>query len=428
MYNGRIMNQSSTTFITGLRGYAALAVLITHIGTPFATWLPIFDRYKEIGNYGVVSFFIISAFTLFMSFGKENSIGIKKYIKKRFFRIAPLYYLVILFGFLTASSPWKNPSTPHYDIADLLFHFFFLNLGEINYLYQNSLAGVEWSIAIETFYYLILPFLFIAVKKRMQIILLLIVGLFLFFNHELYRFYMNPKNPVGFQWSLQKYFLIYVLGSLGYLLLYERVKRNYRASIISLVIFMFTGVIIFFVGLPEGIYFLILSLLFLYILFIKNPLINYVTNSHFLLRSFIIESDLMLLICLLIMYASHKFTDPTLFVAAWTIVVISSCSYRGKLSKLIYENKFVIYLGIVSYSFYLLQFFIIDTLNKYLPAAKPSNYSFRWFCVFIILLIASSITYYIVEKPFIDYANGKNKKLEYALTYVKNTLFVKRLT
>ena len=53
------------------------------------------------GKYGVQLFFIASAFTLFLSRHRRSEVGNKNFFIRRFFRIAPMYYLgIILYLFV----------------------------------------------------------------------------------------------------------------------------------------------------------------------------------------------------------------------------------------------------------------------------------------------------------------------------------------
>ena len=92
-------------YIDSLRGIAILLVILVHIATvlgfmyyPQFNEHPIFAKFVHNGMYGVLLFFILSAFTLIMS--HYNRIGephsTRSFIIRRFFRIAPMYYLAIV--------------------------------------------------------------------------------------------------------------------------------------------------------------------------------------------------------------------------------------------------------------------------------------------------------------------------------------------
>ena len=93
--------------INFFRGIAVLMVVFIHTYNFFdfgnSEYPADFLKYVEWGQYGVQFFFILSAFTLCNSFqyslekGEKNMI--RNFYLKRFFRIYPLY-LVILLVFL----------------------------------------------------------------------------------------------------------------------------------------------------------------------------------------------------------------------------------------------------------------------------------------------------------------------------------------
>jgi peptidoglycan/LPS O-acetylase OafA/YrhL len=409
------MKFKSTLYLTGLRGYAALGVFIGHVGVPIMTFTNVLDPYHAFGGFSILSFFILSSFGIFLSLYSKKVISWKSYAKKRFFRIAPLYYLVLLYGFIFVISGWKLPSSPKYDFTDLLYHISFLNLGEIKYQYQNSMIGIEWFIPILMFYYCVLPFMFMASKKGRLVIAMLVIGVFLFFDRYFYQMYTDPQNPIGFHWSLQKYFFIYILGGVTMLILYgKNFLKKYKSSIIIGTLIL-SVIYIWQMGWIIGSYLLLLSVYFLYLLFVKEILLNKF-NKY---KSFISNLDFPLLLTIGIFYIGSHIQvgskgDPfiagdSLFVALFTIVMITA-SYSGSfLTKLFLENKFIVHLGKISFSFYLLQMPVLLFIARLIPTPAQWNYTIRWFELFIGLVIFSSISYYFIEKKASAYLLSKFK-------------------
>src|SRR5262245_42914007 len=90
--------------IHGLRAFAALAIVLFHIcwlsGQPFPAELSFVGRYFGMA---VVLFFVVSAFSLAYS-AELTGENIEEYAIKRFFRIGPLFYVMLVvyqlvFGF-----------------------------------------------------------------------------------------------------------------------------------------------------------------------------------------------------------------------------------------------------------------------------------------------------------------------------------------
>ena len=92
--------------IHGLRGVAAFVVLMYHLIQH--TDLPLPSVLKPVASHGGLSvhlFFVLSAFSLAHSHFREP-IDTGSYLIKRFFRIAPLFYAVIM----TLRSRWCSPT------------------------------------------------------------------------------------------------------------------------------------------------------------------------------------------------------------------------------------------------------------------------------------------------------------------------------
>lgn len=150
-------------FVDSLRGYAIILVLIGHnyLGFPMDNGnYP--DRFGAIvyqAVYGVQLFYIVSAFTLFLSLSRTGTKRnwIKNFSVRRFFRIAPLFYLAI-FAY-SLRSYFRNE---YIDIVQIICSATF-----VNSFFPNMINGIfhgSWSIAIEMIFYLLVPLLFILIK------------------------------------------------------------------------------------------------------------------------------------------------------------------------------------------------------------------------------------------------------------------------
>ncbi|MBK9322819.1 MAG: acyltransferase family protein [Bdellovibrionaceae bacterium] len=74
-----------TAYLTGLRGYAALAVFFIHSGGAGLRQVDAFgegarsllNRLVDFGKYGVVVFFVLSAYTIAMSLDRDDTVDYK---------------------------------------------------------------------------------------------------------------------------------------------------------------------------------------------------------------------------------------------------------------------------------------------------------------------------------------------------------------
>lgn len=147
--------------LLGLRGVAAVAVLLFHLHHLVA--LPLPPRCGFIGTHfglGVKLFFVLSGFSLchstIPSMGRPD--WIRDYLLKRFFRIAPLFYgmLVVWVAYF-----WSHGVAP--DLATLLLNLTFtFNLVPGKH---ESIVAAGWTIGVEMIFYCLLPVLLATIQS-----------------------------------------------------------------------------------------------------------------------------------------------------------------------------------------------------------------------------------------------------------------------
>lgn len=160
-------------YIDLLRGFAIFGVLAAHGGlglTPAGlSGLPLhIDWLLGAGKHGVSLFFVVSAYTLMRSMDiRHYSEPLPwPYIVRRFFRIAPVYYLVIALVFFFHGEGFDGYSSP--ESSGLTWGSFGAHLLFVNGLFPyhvNNFLGVEWSVATEVMFYALLPVLFIWLRR-----------------------------------------------------------------------------------------------------------------------------------------------------------------------------------------------------------------------------------------------------------------------
>ena len=148
----------------GIRGIAILLVFWVHCSVLLHSHRPdypiwdIFHITVYSGYYGVQLFFVLSAYLLFRSQYARISNGRKPqrlshFIIRRFFRIAPLYYLSTLAIVLMVDTGLPANEKLKHTVLHLLFlHIFY---PETAY----SINSVTWSLGVEFMFYLCLPFI-----------------------------------------------------------------------------------------------------------------------------------------------------------------------------------------------------------------------------------------------------------------------------
>ncbi len=128
-----------------LRAFSIWLVLLQHAGINIRGLAPL-----KIGGIGVEIFFVLSGFLiggiLFREIDKGNSFvqTLKSFWIRRWMRILPLYYAVLLFKFTFID---------HTIGFNILYYIFFLQ----NNFYGIQYLEVSWSLVIEEWFYLFTP-------------------------------------------------------------------------------------------------------------------------------------------------------------------------------------------------------------------------------------------------------------------------------
>lgn len=213
-------SEERNTALDGLRGFAALLVIVEH-SVAFGTY--------GIGRVGVYIFFILSAFLLSSQFIAKKAKAfekksIKSYFIKRLFRIYPLFALVVV-------------------IVSLLRFWYPLLIAKHLLLIQGD--GIFWTIQQEVLFYFVLPlimyFLYKLTEYRKLTGILATVCLIVVASVV-----VNP-DVFGFQWAvpgtideirIRRWHLdVFLFGVLAAMLatLYPNIKKFFTKKSMSLI-------------------------------------------------------------------------------------------------------------------------------------------------------------------------------------------------
>ena len=194
--------------LDALRGIACLAVMFFHIPTYLVTDKEsLFYRILSVllsfngqgGKIGVFFFFTLSGFLitylLYCEKDITKSINIKNFYIRRLLRIWPLYFLIILIGFVIYPCIVVNIGLNYIEKANLLLYISFLSNFDVLYssFPTNKILGTIWSVAVEEQFYLIWPIFFILIPSKRNLLCLkfifILSVIFIFFN-------VNDKNLI----------------------------------------------------------------------------------------------------------------------------------------------------------------------------------------------------------------------------------------
>jgi peptidoglycan/LPS O-acetylase OafA/YrhL len=229
--------------------------------------LPNTAFYKfSFGHLGVELFFMISGFVILMSLDKVSNGW--EFIKKRFLRLYPSYWVAVLFTFAVLSIvglPGRETTTVQALVNLTMLHEFF-GIPHVD--------GVYWSLTVELSFYA-LVFLSLFFNKSLFIkwgwVLLLILSIIVF---------VKSASFFSSNTFILKYFHLFYAGSVFYAW-----RRKLLSVFLIIPLLLLT---IFHEYLLHGLIFM-KPILFFYLLFIalQFNLLRYFQNKVFLFLGFI---------------------------------------------------------------------------------------------------------------------------------------------
>jgi peptidoglycan/LPS O-acetylase OafA/YrhL len=341
-------------YVDSLRGLAILSVIMVH------TFL--YGKLNPSGNIanillsgsmGVQLFFLASAFTLYLSYKNRSTkeiFPVRNFFMRRFFRIAPMYYLGIgyyLFQNGFGARYWLGDET-HITTSNIVSNFTFSH--GFNPYWINSLVPGGWSIGVEMMFYVMLPFLFSKIKNINQA--------FIFF--------------VG---SLILHVFLYELFIKFPLIKYERLWQEY-------LFFYFPSQLpVFMLGI------------ILYFIVIEKESVRNISGKWILLFSGLVLVHLASATKIIL-------TNHVIFSIGFLILGYALSTFRFKFL----VNPIINHIGKVSFSIYLVHFAIIYWLQRFnlLDYSQNSllNYMTRFLVVVVLSVIVSTLLYNVIEIPF----------------------------
>ncbi|MBW5814495.1 acyltransferase family protein [Yersinia kristensenii] len=354
-----------TDFITGMRAFAAIAVVLIHSG---GAGLRDFGWYgNDLVNLGAIGpciFFVISGYSVSVSYDKSS--GFFSFLKKRILRIAPLYYFwIIVFVFLLQDvGYWGKEYGASLDLYNLAMHFSFLSFSD--YKVANSILGVEWSLSVEVFWYIFVPVIITLMQSKKSIYIMLFVSwAALLLTIVILKHYLFPKSNdalIAYYWTPLPYLFSYCAGVAAFKIRSARTFSGRYADVV-----------------------LLLSMAFI----LLYPVIDKYT-SDYLINKYIVFSIL-------------------------TMIIISVGSNNSLLFRVFLFNRVSVFLGAISYSLYLSHSAVIQFADP-LMTEYITNSLVRFITVLSLSIILSVFTYVLIEKILtnkirilIDFKSRRNK-------------------
>lgn len=344
-------------YIDALRGYAILMVIAVHSSQYFSDLPYGVQKLADQGAQGVQLFFVASALTLCMSW-KARGDGALPFYVRRFFRIAPMFYLAIPF-FL-----WFRGFGPSIYAPDGLGLRHVLMAATFTHgLMPDTITSVvpgSWSVADEMMFYLMFPLLFAALSRvrfvTAAVVALLSTWLLYRAHQPIYRYQQSITDPAWLSaWSTFFYLWLplqlpcFLFGMCVFKWMDEGHGVKWARELVILSVAAMVW-IAFFPGTP-------------YVGRLAMPV-----QYGFLFALF------------------------ALGLSHWSPVAL--------------VNPVIGWIGKVSYSAYLIHLAVISTVP--IPAY---NYAETFAAVLALTIAASSITYLYVEQPFNRFGRRVAEKL-----------------
>ncbi|MGB8815779.1 MAG: acyltransferase [Minisyncoccia bacterium] len=369
-------------YLDAMRGIAILLVIMYHTTIFMIHSTPnILYRISGEGARGVQIFYIVSALTLCMSLSASFFTGKRleqiKFWIRRFFRIAPAFYFVIIISTVIGVlfPLWKSMLYLDINSISVISAITFTN----NFLpeYINSVIPGQWSVAIEMFFYLTVPLFFLRIKSLSSAK----KYFFLFFGFACLIELLLPMFLPAIASENTKIFLFYTIP-------------------IQLPTFLLGFIAFFMLRENEHKPFWMLKEFTSLLLIVSASEIIFLALRYFIFHNIDIS-----------LITPRVYIESVLFLG---LVLLLAKGYVSFL-----QNKVFQYIGKISYSIYLVQFiaFFIITKNSIYPIVASyfhngvEEYIFLSVATILLCVGISSLTFKYIETPGQKLGNYIYKKV-----------------
>lgn len=201
-------------FIDALRGWAILGVILVHSSRAVAPTNATLQWGMNEGARGVQLFYVVSALTLCMSWMARSAYEtspVRNFYIRRFFRIAPLFYIFILIYLLL------NGLDPAYWSPNGIKWWFVPMTAVFLHGFHpetvNSVVPGGWTIAVEMSFYLFFPALLLYIRSLKSCLIFFMISLMVYGLNGLIvpHLFAYPENQ---QYLVQNFVTFNFLGQL----------------------------------------------------------------------------------------------------------------------------------------------------------------------------------------------------------------------
>jgi peptidoglycan/LPS O-acetylase OafA/YrhL len=332
--------------LDGLRAVSFLFVFIAHAG--LENLVP--------GGFGVTVFFFLSGFLITtlmrVEYEKNGSVNFRHFWLRRALRILPPFYIVLILATITSvlldppgtlSGPSLAAQALHYSNYWIIFH---------GYDGQAPGTRVYWSLAVEEHFYLLFPWLYVAMRRCQ----------------------LSARRQAFLLWGLCA--LILAWRCVLVLLLGAPADRTYLASDTRVDSILF--------GCALAVW--------------NNPVLDGPTTRERSWKYAGLPVAIGVLIgCLVYRAADFRETARySLQGLALTAIFVSAIRFSDWAPLRVLNARPVAFIGVLSYSLYLVHYVVILVFEEHVPTLHPLA---RGILSFLVSLAIAWAIYLFVEKP-----------------------------
>jgi len=336
--------------LDGIRAISFLLVFFSHAG--LGSLVP--------GGIGVTIFFFLSGFLITtlmrVEFEKNGFVNLPHFWLRRIFRIFPPFYIVLICAAL-ASLAFDPVGTLYWPaVRAQLLHFTNYWIIWHGYTGQPAGTGVYWSLAVEEHFYLIFPFLYVGMRKLR----------------------LSPAGQVKVLWGICAAVLLW--RCLLVFVWHVPSDRTYMGTDTRFDSIMF--------GCALAVW--------------NNPALDAPELNERRWKYLVVPAAVGIIVgCLL--YRAPSFRETfryTLQGMALTLIFIAAIRFKDWLPFRILNWRPIAFMGVLSYSLYLLHLAVVFAVERNLPAAPPA---LQGALALGIAFVLAWIMYVLVEKPAARY-------------------------